>query len=149
MILTIFSAIDCALIAAYKWRRFCFPSASMSSLRYFIYKPHYRRHRIYLFYRRLPCQLCAPILSIVARNLTTARFLLTSSNGASYTITDMYESAILAFRMYRLQNTEAYRSGHNEAVLKTVWRQRHGGSNPSASAKSNRVLTPTKHSTFS
>ena len=33
------------------------------------------------------------------------------------------------------QNTEAYRSGHNEAVLKTVCRQRHGGSNPSASAK--------------
>ena len=29
---------------------------------------------------------------------------------------------------------EAYRSGHNEAVLKTVRRQRHGGSNPSASA---------------
>ena len=31
--------------------------------------------------------------------------------------------------------TEAYRSGHNEAVLKTVWEQSHGGSNPSASAK--------------
>ena len=30
---------------------------------------------------------------------------------------------------------EAYRSGHNEAVLKTVWVQAHGGSNPSASAK--------------
>ena len=30
--------------------------------------------------------------------------------------------------------TEAYRSGHNEAVLKTVWVQAHGGSNPSASA---------------
>ena len=30
--------------------------------------------------------------------------------------------------------TEAYRSGHNEAVLKTVWGQPHGGSNPSASA---------------
>ena len=29
---------------------------------------------------------------------------------------------------------EAYRSGHNEAVLKTVWGQPHGGSNPSASA---------------
>ena len=29
---------------------------------------------------------------------------------------------------------EAYRSGHNEAVLKTVWVQAHGGSNPSASA---------------
>ena len=31
--------------------------------------------------------------------------------------------------------TEAYRSGHNEAVLKTVWGQPHGGSNPSASAR--------------
>ena len=29
---------------------------------------------------------------------------------------------------------ESYRSGHNEAVLKTVWVQAHGGSNPSASA---------------
>ncbi len=34
-------------------------------------------------------------------------------------------------------NTEAYRSGHNEAVLKTVWVHAHGGSNPSASAKMN------------
>ena len=33
---------------------------------------------------------------------------------------------------------EAYRSGHNEAVLKTVWGQPHGGSNPSASAKTRR-----------
>ena len=31
--------------------------------------------------------------------------------------------------------TEAYRSGHNEAVLKTVCLRGHGGSNPSASAK--------------
>ena len=30
---------------------------------------------------------------------------------------------------------EAYRSGHNEAVLKTVWVHAHGGSNPSASAR--------------
>ena len=29
---------------------------------------------------------------------------------------------------------EVYRSGHNEAVLKTVWVKAHGGSNPSASA---------------
>ena len=35
---------------------------------------------------------------------------------------------------------EAYRSGHNEAVLKTVWVQAHGGSNPSASAKANGTL---------
>lgn len=31
-------------------------------------------------------------------------------------------------------NLEAYRSGHNEVVLKTIWVQAHGGSNPSASA---------------
>ena len=29
---------------------------------------------------------------------------------------------------------QAYRSGHNEAVLKTVWVKAHGGSNPSACA---------------
>ena len=29
---------------------------------------------------------------------------------------------------------EEYRSGHNEAVLKTVWVKAHGGSNPSSSA---------------
>ncbi len=33
-----------------------------------------------------------------------------------------------------VKNTEVYRSGHNEAVLKTVWVQAHGGSNPSTSA---------------
>ena len=32
---------------------------------------------------------------------------------------------------------QAYRSGHNEAVLKTVWVKAHGGSNPSACAISN------------
>ena len=31
---------------------------------------------------------------------------------------------------------QVYRSGHNEAVLKTVWVKAHGGSNPSACAKS-------------
>ena len=30
---------------------------------------------------------------------------------------------------------ERYRSGHNEAVLKTVCRKRHVGSNPTLSAK--------------
>ncbi len=30
--------------------------------------------------------------------------------------------------------TERYRSGHNEAVLKTVWVQAHKGSNPFLSA---------------
>ena len=35
----------------------------------------------------------------------------------------------------RIIRTEAYRSGHNEAVLKTVWVHAHGGSNPSASAR--------------
>ena len=29
---------------------------------------------------------------------------------------------------------EVYRSGHNEAVLKTVWVKAHGGSNPSSCA---------------
>ena len=32
------------------------------------------------------------------------------------------------------KNTERYRSGHNEAVLKTVWGQPHKGSNPFLSA---------------
>ena len=35
---------------------------------------------------------------------------------------------------------ESYRSGHNEAVLKTVWVQAHGGSNPSLSANKIRHL---------
>ena len=33
-------------------------------------------------------------------------------------------------------HTEGYRSGHNEAVLKTVWAHAHKGSNPFPSAKS-------------
>ena len=37
--------------------------------------------------------------------------------------------------------TESYRSGHNEAVLKTVWVQAHGGSNPSLSANGNLIRT--------
>ena len=36
-------------------------------------------------------------------------------------------------------NTQAYRSGHNEAVLKTVWVKAHGGSNPSACATHKRT----------
>ncbi len=32
------------------------------------------------------------------------------------------------------ENKQVYRSGHNEAVLKTVWGKLHGGSNPSACA---------------
>ena len=32
------------------------------------------------------------------------------------------------------RNKQEYRSGHNEAVLKTVWVKAHGGSNPSACA---------------
>ena len=32
------------------------------------------------------------------------------------------------------QHMERYRSGHNEAVLKTVWGQPHKGSNPFLSA---------------
>ena len=34
---------------------------------------------------------------------------------------------------------ERYRSGHNEAVLKTVWGQLHKGSNPFLSAKHQRT----------
>ena len=34
-----------------------------------------------------------------------------------------------------LWHLERYRSGHNEAVLKTVWGQPHKGSNPFLSAK--------------
>ena len=34
---------------------------------------------------------------------------------------------------------QEYRSGHNEAVLKTVWVQAHGGSNPSSCAKTMRM----------
>ena len=40
---------------------------------------------------------------------------------------------------------EAYRSGHNEAVLKTVWVQAHGGSNPSASANIADVAQVVEH----
>ena len=40
---------------------------------------------------------------------------------------------------------EAYRSGHNEAVLKTVWVQAHGGSNPSASANNADVAQVVEH----
>ena len=36
-------------------------------------------------------------------------------------------------------HTEGYRSGHNEAVLKTVWEQSHVGSNPTPSAKINSI----------
>ena len=35
---------------------------------------------------------------------------------------------------------EGYRSGHNEAVLKTVWAQVHMGSNPIPSAKVAAIL---------
>ena len=37
-------------------------------------------------------------------------------------------------------HTQAYRSGHNEAVLKTVRGNSHGGSNPSACANKNGLL---------
>ena len=35
---------------------------------------------------------------------------------------------------------ESYRSGHNEAVLKTVWANAHVGSNPTLSAKKRTVI---------
>ena len=43
-----------------------------------------------------------------------------------------------------IQKMERYRSGHNEAVLKTVWVQAHVGSNPTPSAKKPRVATATR-----
>ena len=39
--------------------------------------------------------------------------------------------------------TEGYRSGHNEAVLKTVWEQSHVGSNPTPSARKRQASTET------
>ncbi len=45
------------------------------------------------------------------------------------------QSSVNVMQLCCITFTEAYRSGHNEAVLKTVWGQPHGGSNPSASAK--------------
>ena len=36
--------------------------------------------------------------------------------------------------------TEGYRSGHNEAVLKTVWAHAHKGSNPFPSANQSLVM---------
>ena len=41
--------------------------------------------------------------------------------------------------------TQEYRSGHNEAVLKTVWVKAHGGSNPSSCAKN---IKDEKNSSF-
>ena len=38
-------------------------------------------------------------------------------------------------------DSERYRSGHNEAVLKTVWEQSHMGSNPILSAKKSSLRT--------
>ena len=38
-------------------------------------------------------------------------------------------------------HTEGYRSGHNEAVLKTVWVYAHVGSNPTPSANKNKRHT--------
>ena len=47
------------------------------------------------------------------------------------------EKAKTQFNIY----TQAYRSGHNEAVLKTVRAKAHGGSNPSACAKGKSTLS--------
>ena len=38
-------------------------------------------------------------------------------------------------------HTEGYRSGHNEAVLKTVWAHAHKGSNPFPSANKKALKT--------
>ena len=42
---------------------------------------------------------------------------------------------------------EGYRSGHNEAVLKTVWAQAHKGSNPFPSAIYGNIRTQ-KYDTY-
>ena len=44
--------------------------------------------------------------------------------------------------------TEGYRSGHNEAVLKTVWAHAHKGSNPFPSAKKRVRCGYTTYPTF-
>ena len=45
--------------------------------------------------------------------------------------------------MYKTtKEKQEYRSGHNEAVLKTVWVKAHGGSNPSSCAKKGRSESP-------
>ena len=41
---------------------------------------------------------------------------------------------VVNMRNIRIIFTEGYRSGHNEAVLKTVWANAHVGSNPTPSA---------------
>ena len=41
---------------------------------------------------------------------------------------------------------EVYRSGHNEAVLKTVWVKAPGGSNPSTSARDSDAILVAKES---
>ena len=62
---------------------------------------------------------------------------------AFYIITNesmtLSRKTILSRGKPRSKSTEAYRSGHNEAVLKTVWVKAHGGSNPSASANAKRT----------
>ena len=42
-------------------------------------------------------------------------------------------------------NMERYRSGHNGADSKSVWRQRHVGSNPTLSANSHEIRTHIFH----
>ena len=46
-----------------------------------------------------------------------------------------YNSIVTGAGIRDASPMQAYRSGHNEAVLKTVWVKAHGGSNPSACAK--------------
>ena len=45
-------------------------------------------------------------------------------------ISPLYKARALCYNKKAWLHTEGYRSGHNGAVLKTVWRQRHKGSNP-------------------
>ena len=62
---------------------------------------------------------------------------MSSSAVLFFMVTDTYQYNLHKFPQCAIIFivAEAYRSGHNEAVLKTVWVQAHGGSNPSASAK--------------
>ena len=61
---------------------------------------------------------------------------MSSSTVLFFVVTDTYQYNLHKFPQCAIIFivAEAYRSGHNEAVLKTVWVKAHGGSNPSASA---------------
>ena len=47
----------------------------------------------------------------------------------------VYNISAIENNTQQTEYSERYRSGHNEAVLKTVWVKAHVGSNPTLSAK--------------